>query len=1016
MNAKKALRLALLAGSCLAASTANAQLVVGNDQTNPSLWLVDISGATAPRELVNGTGGEVWCLAADDVGQMLYWTNGSTLWKAAYDLNNPLSVVQVGTITGVALTGLAYDTVDNMLVGRASSGFWQIDVNTAAATQLFAATAQDFGGFDFDPGTNAFYGTNDSTSTTLLPGGRGLYRIDKPLTSPTFTELAEYPNRLDTGAADIDIDGLAAGGGKLYLVNDVAAQGAYVWNIAAGAFEAPIATLPFTGTNGIFSGGAWAPSLLVPAVGADVGITKVSMPGTLVAPPGGDITYVVTVRNNGPEAAAGVAMSDALPAGLTFVSADNGATFANGTVSADIGAMAQGETRVFNIVVTTNQLGSYLNTATVSSTTTDANPTNNSASASTLVRGPEADVRSSVTGPSDCAVGVGGTASFTVNFENLGTETAENSRIVVTLPPDTTFLQSNPPLNPVGGQLTLDLGSVGVGGTGSLTVDVRADLSGLITLNASAETSTTDPNGANNASSFATLIQGGGPTSANAVGVITTLPALANSEVPNSGGARFTGTTTPGRPFRSPDASKWIMLWDTDQATTSDQVLVVGDSNGIRVAVQEGVTTLPTQQGSDVNGPPYFPQGTFDAVQGINNAGQFVFSGLDSRTGTADDGYVVRGNVDGTFSLVVQEAVTEAPPATGGQFFGSLRSGAHITSGGSVGFIHTIAPLATATNEFLMKDNGDTPLLQVGASSPGNQNGGTGYLLDDLDTSGAQIGSFFDAEHTSSITSGLLDSPVTTDDKVVLINGNVVIQEGYVLPNSALAGTVTAVHAVRMEADGTWFARGSNNDAADWVVRNALPIASKGEPITPGNPILWDDTGFANGFFMTLGGNNGDYVVGGLTTSGDTRADAVLVLNGATVLASEKDPVDADGNGVFDDNVFIRTFIDDRAFLTDTDLFVVVRLRDAAAALCGGTDTDIGQALIRIPLGGGGPSCDPDVNCDGSPDQGDVACMILAVAGDTACICQDPDFNLDGSADQGDVASIIGVVAGQPCP
>jgi len=62
------------------------------------------------------------------------------------------------------------------------------------------------------------------------------------------------------------------------------------------------------------------------------------------------------------------------------------------------------------------------------------------------------------------------------------------------------------------------------------------------------------------------------------------------------------------------------------------------------------------------------------------------------------------------------------------------------------------------------------------------------------------------------------------------------------------------------------------------------------------------------------------------------------------------------------------------------------------------------------------PPCDPDLNCDGSPDQGDVACMILAVAGDLSCICQDPDFNQDGSADQGDVAAIIGVVAGQPCP
>jgi len=62
------------------------------------------------------------------------------------------------------------------------------------------------------------------------------------------------------------------------------------------------------------------------------------------------------------------------------------------------------------------------------------------------------------------------------------------------------------------------------------------------------------------------------------------------------------------------------------------------------------------------------------------------------------------------------------------------------------------------------------------------------------------------------------------------------------------------------------------------------------------------------------------------------------------------------------------------------------------------------------------PPCDADVNCDGSPDQADVACIILAVAGDTACLCLDPDVNADGSADQGDVAAVISAVAGQPCP
>jgi len=64
-----------------------------------------------------------------------------------------------------------------------------------------------------------------------------------------------------------------------------------------------------------------------------------------------------------------------------------------------------------------------------------------------------------------------------------------------------------------------------------------------------------------------------------------------------------------------------------------------------------------------------------------------------------------------------------------------------------------------------------------------------------------------------------------------------------------------------------------------------------------------------------------------------------------------------------------------------------------------------------------GLACDPDANCDGSADQGDLACLILAIAGDASCLCSgDGDFNTDGSADQGDLADLILVIAGGPCP
>jgi len=93
-----------------------------------------------------------------------------------------------------------------------------------------------------------------------------------------------------------------------------------------------------------------------------------------------------------------------------------------------------------------------------------------------------------------------------------------------------------------------------------------------------------------------------------------------------------------------------------------------------------------------------------------------------------------------------------------------------------------------------------------------------------------------------------------------------------------------------------------------------------------------------------------------------------------------------------------------------------VTMPDVASADCRVRIEAVGNIFVAYSASFSIGRCDPDVNCDGSPDQGDVACMILAVAGDVSCICQDPDFNADGSADQGDVAAIIGVVAGQPCP
>ena len=69
-----------------------------------------------------------------------------------------------------------------------------------------------------------------------------------------------------------------------------------------------------------------------------------------------------------------------------------------------------------------------------------------------------------------------------------------------------------------------------------------------------------------------------------------------------------------------------------------------------------------------------------------------------------------------------------------------------------------------------------------------------------------------------------------------------------------------------------------------------------------------------------------------------------------------------------------------------------------------------------LNTGGGGDSCDPDLNQDGNVDQGDIDYLINVVAGGNNDTGIDPDFNHDGNVDQGDIDALLNVIAGGACP
>jgi uncharacterized repeat protein (TIGR01451 family) len=104
------------------------------------------------------------------------------------------------------------------------------------------------------------------------------------------------------------------------------------------------------------------------------------------------ITYQAAVSNSGPATATGVTLTDALPAGLTFVSAESTrgtATSADGTVTAALGTLQRGETATVTIIARPTRSGTSANTVQVAADQADPQAANNTAEA-TVVVPPEA--------------------------------------------------------------------------------------------------------------------------------------------------------------------------------------------------------------------------------------------------------------------------------------------------------------------------------------------------------------------------------------------------------------------------------------------------------------------------------------------------------------------------------------------------------------------------------------------------------------------------------------------------
>lgn len=320
----------------------------------------------------------------------------------------------------------------------------------------------------------------------------------------TFTGIqntsGSFTQSVSGTTVTVDLGSIASGTNATFqLTSDIAAnQTADITNTATVSGD-EVETMPADNTS----------SAVLDLVEADLRIVKTSLSDPVNA--GGQLTYQLTVTNDGPDAAAGVVVTDPLPVGVTFVSGNvdgqaNLVTFDNPTrtVTANIGALTADTTNNNNVSVVTiivdvatDAASPLTNSATVASNpNSDPDPTNNDSSVNTVVeRAVDVGVTKTVNGTPIA----GQTIEYMVSVTNNGPSQARGVIVTDTLESQLSLVAgsfdagtSGVTLAPNGQALTFDVGLLDANQTVSFTFDVTIDSAASGTIPNVAVVTTTD--------------------------------------------------------------------------------------------------------------------------------------------------------------------------------------------------------------------------------------------------------------------------------------------------------------------------------------------------------------------------------------------------------------------------------------------------------------------------------------------------------------------------------------------
>jgi uncharacterized repeat protein (TIGR01451 family) len=313
-------------------------------------------------------------------------------------------------------------------------------------------------------------------------------QFDSPPTPPCGSTLTVAPGNALTftvSASDADMPvqvvtlnaaGLPAGAAMTPTLpttgNPVTST--FSWTPTAAQTGSHVVTFTATDDTGLQA--LCSLTIMVSGPGPDLAITKADAPDPVTL--GSNLTYTLTVTNNGPDPSTDSTVTDTLPAGVTFMSAtpsQGSCSQLGGTVTCTLGPLAVGASATIEIVVTVDATAvcPLSDTATVVGAETDPVANNNSATAETAC-GVEADLAITKTDAPD-PVTVGGTLTYTLTVTNNGPDPSTDSTVTDTLPAGVTFVSATPSqgsCSESGGTVTCPLGPLAGGASATIEIVV----------------------------------------------------------------------------------------------------------------------------------------------------------------------------------------------------------------------------------------------------------------------------------------------------------------------------------------------------------------------------------------------------------------------------------------------------------------------------------------------------------------------------------------------------------------